>query len=81
MSASLAYFDSYRRARLLANLVQAQQDYFGAHTYERTNVEGSFHTKWFKLANSLRFKFCWYFTYSELVIILIISAQDSAGQS
>ncbi|KAK7824348.1 6-phosphogluconate dehydrogenase [Quercus suber] len=50
MSASLAYFDTYRRARLPANLVQAQRDYFGAHTYERTDVEGSFHTEWFKLA-------------------------------
>jgi 6-phosphogluconate dehydrogenase len=50
MSASLAYFDSYRRERLPANLVQAQRDYFGAHTYERTDVEGSFHTEWFKIA-------------------------------
>ncbi|CDY34724.1 BnaA01g33010D [Brassica napus] len=46
----LAYFDSYRRERLPANLVQAQRDYFGAHTYERTDVEGSFHTEWFKIA-------------------------------
>ena len=37
MSASLAYFDQYRRARLPANLVQAQRDYFGAHTYERVD--------------------------------------------
>ncbi|KAJ7974234.1 6-phosphogluconate dehydrogenase, decarboxylating [Quillaja saponaria] len=50
MSSSLAYFDTYRRERLPANLVQAQRDYFGAHTYERTDVEGSFHTEWFKLA-------------------------------
>ncbi|XP_031491401.1 6-phosphogluconate dehydrogenase, decarboxylating 1 [Nymphaea colorata] len=50
MCASLAYFDSYRRERLSANLVQAQRDYFGAHTYERIDVEGSFHTEWFKLA-------------------------------
>uniref|UniRef100_A0A7N0UL28 6-phosphogluconate dehydrogenase, decarboxylating n=1 Tax=Kalanchoe fedtschenkoi TaxID=63787 RepID=A0A7N0UL28_KALFE len=50
MSASLAYFDTYRRDRLPANLVQAQRDYFGAHTYERTDVPGSFHTEWFKLA-------------------------------
>jgi 6-phosphogluconate dehydrogenase len=35
MSASLSYFDSYRRARLPANLVQAQRDFFGGHTYER----------------------------------------------
>ncbi|MFQ5595388.1 MAG: decarboxylating NADP(+)-dependent phosphogluconate dehydrogenase, partial [Anaerolineae bacterium] len=37
MSASLAYFDSYRSARLPANLIQAQRDYFGAHTYERVD--------------------------------------------
>jgi 6-phosphogluconate dehydrogenase len=46
LSASLGYFDSYRRARLPANLVQAQRDYFGAHTYERVDREGSFHTDW-----------------------------------
>jgi len=45
-SASLAYFDSYRRARLPANLTQAQRDYFGAHTYERLDRAGSFHTEW-----------------------------------
>ncbi|EPS70190.1 hypothetical protein M569_04567, partial [Genlisea aurea] len=50
MSASLAYFDSYRRERLPANLVQAQRDYFGAHTYERIDVPGAFHTEWFKTA-------------------------------
>ncbi|VAI69935.1 unnamed protein product [Triticum turgidum subsp. durum] len=52
MSASLAYFDSYRRDRLPANLVQAQRDYFGAHTYERVDMPGSFHTEWYKIANS-----------------------------
>ena len=46
-SASLDYFDSYRRARLPQNLTQAQRDYFGAHTYERIDKEGSFHTEWF----------------------------------
>ncbi len=46
-SASLDYFDSYRRDRLPQNLTQAQRDYFGAHTYERTDMEGSFHTEWF----------------------------------
>ena len=51
MAASLAYFDSYRRERLPANLVQAQRDYFGAHTYERTDMPGSYHTEWFKIAN------------------------------
>jgi 6-phosphogluconate dehydrogenase len=45
-SGSLAYFDSYRRARLPANLVQAQRDFFGAHTYQRTDMEGTFHTDW-----------------------------------
>ncbi|XP_037419360.1 6-phosphogluconate dehydrogenase, decarboxylating 1-like [Triticum dicoccoides] len=49
MSASLAYFDSYRRDMLPANLVQAQRDYFGAHTYFRPR--GSFHTEWYKIAN------------------------------
>ena len=45
-SASLAYFDSYRQARLPANLLQAQRDFFGAHTYERTDKPGVFHTEW-----------------------------------
>lgn len=53
MSTSLAYFDSYRRERLPANLIQAQRDYFGAHTYERTDMSGSFHTEWFKIAKNL----------------------------
>jgi 6-phosphogluconate dehydrogenase len=46
MSGSLAYFDSYRRQRLPANLIQGQRDYFGAHTYERVDKPGSFHTEW-----------------------------------
>ncbi|MCC6445473.1 MAG: NADP-dependent phosphogluconate dehydrogenase [Armatimonadetes bacterium] len=46
MSASLAYYDAYRRERVPANLLQAQRDYFGAHTYERTDREGVFHTDW-----------------------------------
>jgi len=45
-SASLAYFDSYRSARLPANLLQAQRDFFGAHTYERIDKPGIFHTDW-----------------------------------
>jgi 6-phosphogluconate dehydrogenase len=45
-SASLAYFDGYRSERLPANLIQAQRDYFGAHTYERTDKPGVFHTEW-----------------------------------
>jgi len=47
-SSALAYFDSYRRARLSANLIQAQRDYFGAHTYERVDKPGAFHTEWMK---------------------------------
>jgi 6-phosphogluconate dehydrogenase len=46
-SGSLAYYDSYRRARLPGNLIQAQRDFFGAHTYERTDQPGTFvHTEW-----------------------------------
>jgi 6-phosphogluconate dehydrogenase len=45
-SSALAYFDAYRTARLPANLTQAQRDYFGAHTYRRTDKEGDFHTQW-----------------------------------
>ncbi len=45
-SASLAYFDAYRTARLPQNLTQAQRDYFGAHTYERTDQPGAIHTEW-----------------------------------
>jgi 6-phosphogluconate dehydrogenase len=44
--ASLAYFDAYRSARLPANLIQAQRDYFGAHTYRRIDKPGAFHTEW-----------------------------------
>ncbi len=46
-TSALAYYDSYRTATLPANLIQAQRDYFGAHTYERVDKEGSFHTEWF----------------------------------
>lgn len=45
-SAALAYYDSYRSPILPANLLQAQRDYFGAHTYERIDKEGIFHTNW-----------------------------------
>ncbi len=45
-SAAVAYYDSYRAAVLPANLIQAQRDYFGAHTYKRTDKEGIFHTEW-----------------------------------
>ena len=48
MSAALEYYDGYRSERLPANLLQAQRDYFGAHTYERTDrARGEFfHTNW-----------------------------------
>jgi 6-phosphogluconate dehydrogenase len=45
-SASLSYFDSFRSKKLPANLIQAQRDYFGAHTYELIGKEGVFHTEW-----------------------------------
>lgn len=45
---SLAYVDGYRSEWLPANLIQAQRDYFGAHTYERLDTEGTFHTDWTK---------------------------------
>jgi 6-phosphogluconate dehydrogenase len=45
-AASLAYLDSYRSGRLPANLIQAQRDYFGAHTYQRTDLPGTFTTDW-----------------------------------
>ncbi len=44
--AAPAYFDAYRSARLPANLIQAQSDFFGASTYERIDEEGVFHTQW-----------------------------------
>ena len=48
MSSALSYFDGYRTANLPANLLQAQRDYFGAHTYERNDKERGefFHTNW-----------------------------------
>lgn len=46
LSASLSYYDQYRRESLPANLVQAQRDFFGGHTYERTDKPGVFHTAW-----------------------------------
>lgn len=45
-AASLSYFDAFRSARMPSNLIQAQRDYFGAHTYELTGKEGVFHTQW-----------------------------------
>jgi 6-phosphogluconate dehydrogenase len=46
---ALAYYDGYRSERLPANLLQAQRDYFGAHTYNRTDREGIFHSDWIRL--------------------------------
>ena len=46
MMMALGYYDSYRSGWQPANLLQAQRDYFGAHTYERIDKEGTFHTKW-----------------------------------
>jgi 6-phosphogluconate dehydrogenase len=43
---ALSYLDGYRSAWLPANLIQAQRDYFGAHTYERTDAPGAFHSEW-----------------------------------
>jgi len=48
LSASLNYFDSYRRESLPANLTQAQRDFFGGHTYERIDAEGPHHCAWTK---------------------------------
>ncbi len=46
LMSSLSYFDAYRSERLPINLIQAQRDYFGAHTYQRIDQEGVFHTEW-----------------------------------
>jgi 6-phosphogluconate dehydrogenase len=48
-AAALAYYDGYRCARLPANLLQAQRDYFGAHTFERVDRPGTFHADWLAL--------------------------------
>jgi 6-phosphogluconate dehydrogenase len=49
ISAALCYYDGYRSERLPHNLLQAQRDYFGAHTYERIDREGNFHSEWLAL--------------------------------
>ena len=46
-TAALSYFDSFRSGRMPSNLIQAQRDYFGAHTYELIGKEGTFHSQWF----------------------------------
>ncbi|TDE16323.1 NADP-dependent phosphogluconate dehydrogenase [Dyadobacter psychrotolerans] len=43
---ALSYFDAFRTERMPTNLIQAQRDYFGAHTYQRTDIPGTFHTEW-----------------------------------
>ncbi len=53
--ASLGYLDAYRSSWLPANLIQAQRDYFGAHTYERIDAKGTYHTEWLK--GNIRQKF------------------------
>ncbi|MFP4661727.1 MAG: hypothetical protein ACLFPF_06025 [Halanaerobiales bacterium] len=50
-SAALDYFDSLRSVELPTNLIQAQRDYFGAHTYQRRDKEGVFHTEWQDIHN------------------------------
>lgn len=46
-SSAITYYDQYRSAHLPANIIQAQRDYFGAHTYERTDREGIYHYEWY----------------------------------
>jgi len=48
LGSALSYYDAYRSGRLWADLIQAQRDYFGAHTFERTDREGWFHREWMK---------------------------------
>ncbi|MCB9029627.1 MAG: NADP-dependent phosphogluconate dehydrogenase [Deltaproteobacteria bacterium] len=53
-SSALSYYDSYRTANLPQNLTQAQRDFFGAHTFERTDKEGSFHAEWGQINTSTK---------------------------
>jgi 6-phosphogluconate dehydrogenase len=46
LQAALNYFDAFTSARLPTNLIQGQRDFFGSHTYQRTDREGTFHTEW-----------------------------------
>ena len=46
LQTALAYFDAYTSERMSTNMIQAQRDYFGAHTYQRVDREGTFHTEW-----------------------------------
>ncbi|GAK39119.1 NADP-dependent phosphogluconate dehydrogenase [Paenibacillus urinalis] len=52
-ASALAYYDSYRTERLPANLLQAQRDYFGAHTFKRVDKEGTFHYQWMESADKV----------------------------
>ncbi len=79
-AASMAYYDSYRRARLPANLTQAQRDYFGAHTYERVDQAGAFHTEWITEAKVCTHLLCgtcgvFFFLRSSL-FCLVVDDQD-----
>lgn len=49
LSSSISYIDTYRQTKLPANLIQGLRDYFGAHTYERTDRDGIFHTEWMEI--------------------------------
>ena len=49
---SLGYLDAYRSIWQPANLIQAQRDYFGSHTYERIDAKGTFHTEWLKASEA-----------------------------
>lgn len=49
LSSSISYIDTYRQTKLPANLIQGLRDYFGAHTYQRTDREGIFHTEWMEI--------------------------------
>ena len=46
LMSALSYFEAYRTEKLPTNLIQAQRDYFGAHTYQRIDMPGTFHTEW-----------------------------------
>ena len=46
LASAVSYFDAFRSGNLPLNLIQAQRDHFGSHTYERTDREGIFHTEW-----------------------------------
>ncbi len=55
-ASAISYFDSYHTERLPANIIQAQRDYFGAHTYQRIDRPGQFHTEWMTAAKEVASK-------------------------